>query len=273
MYTFFKIKSNCFSVVFPSRGWYSCYRQQERKMCSGLGNKNRSLWNPASTAAAREASKSWAVLWKFCPGVAWAAGEGGQGHSWKKSPGKNYPADQIHIWIQISSWPRGQWGVGPHGANHNMCSQPPNYNRMSPTLPYEPSRGGEEAPGCARAGEETPREGFRGKFSLPQQRLRITHHSLNPVRRVRHCDVLRRQREERQHPLAGLHQSCFHVSSSQYGKEEQCVSLWLHPADQHQQANWGHTQEREEEEDRKALPGTTKVEVQGDQGWKEEESW
>lgn len=106
---------------------------------------------------------------------------------------------------------------------------------------------------------------------MPQQRLSITPHSLNPVRRRHRHNVLRRGRAAREHPLIGCyHQSCYYIHPPQYGEEEQRIPVWLHPQDQHQQAYRCNAKEREEEEAGQTLPGATQVEVQADQGGEKE---
>lgn len=217
-----------------SRGWHTSSRLHKREMCSRLGAENRPLRDPPSSPPPQPETQGWAVLWEFCPWVAWAQGEGSYCHSWEKCQGKNNAAHQKHVWVQVSSWPWGQRVLGPHGAHYHEHSQSPHFNWMPSTLPYEPPRGGEAASGCARAGEETFREGIRRKLSMPQGRLGITHDPFNPVCRVNCSNVLCRDRATRQHPLLGLRQSCYNVYSSEHGQKEQRVPLWLHSQDQRQ---------------------------------------
>lgn len=198
-------------------------------MCPRLGTQDGSLRDLSPSPTPKHETQGRAVLWEFHPWVAWAQAEGRHRHCWEKRQGENNPAHQKHIRVQVSSRPRRQRLLGPHGPHHHQHSQSPHFNWMPPAVPLQPPRGGQAAAGCAGTGEETFREGARRKLGMPQGQHGLTYAPLGPVRRVRCSNVLRRGRAAGQHALLGLHQSRDNIHPSEYGAAKQRVPLRLHP--------------------------------------------
>lgn len=223
-----------------------------------LGFKNWPFWGHPASPPPRNASKSWTVLWKLHSWVAWAQGQGGQGHSAEESGRKVHTANQKNIWVQLSTGSPGQRGHGPHGANDHQHPQSSGFYRMSTTLPHQPTRDREETAYCARADEETPSEGARSKLCVPQQRLHEKRPPSSPLCWDGRCVALPWRRSQREHSLLDLG-----VISSQYSKTKQCLPLWIYPGHQCGQAFRFNAKERKEKKkQRKGQTGTPQVDIQ-----------